>query len=159
MFVGACRAYCSKEFAVFLVFGGTAAAVNLAAGIALYDYGLGRAFSYEVNVWLAATCGLIVNFVLNYFFNFKFRGRSVWQQLRTFCVVAIIGTFLTAFLAKVFLFGINLTLLPQLFEPFSVSAQFLAHTLSVAVVTFYSYAAHRAFSFNVGIRQRLFGKN
>lgn len=150
------RAYLSRQFVIFLAFGGSAAAVNLAVGTALYDHGF-AALPYWVSVLIAATCGLVVNFMLNHLFNFRFRQRSTWEQFRTFTLVAAIGTALTALIADGVLALIGAAGVDSLALPFgrTLSARFLAHFCAVALVTFYSYAAHRYFSFNVGFRVRL----
>jgi hypothetical protein len=75
-------------------------------------------------------------------------------QLRTFVVVALGGVALTALIAQAVLFlatrigldgGITLA-------GWHVSARFLAHVVATGLVTFYSFAAHSALSFNAGLR-------
>jgi len=80
-----------RELAVFLIFGGLAALTNLFVGWQLYGKGWFPALPYWCATAIAATCGLLVNFGLNYAFNFKFRGRTALQQFSTFCVVALVG--------------------------------------------------------------------
>lgn len=153
----ALRAYASPQFALFVVFGGTAALVNLAVGVTLYDRGLLPGLPYWISVSIAAFSGLIVNFALNYFFNLKFRQRSAFEQFRTFCVIAIIGIMLTVAIADALLRLVTECGITELSLPLGhvVSMRFAMHVCAVGIVTFYSYAAHRYFSFNVGIRSRL----
>lgn len=147
--------YFSGQFLRFVLFGGTAAVVNLACGLGLYD-GEVAPIPYWSAVTLAALAGLIVNFCLNYYFNFSYRGRSALGQLSTFCVIAGVGTVLTATLAVGFR-AIVILLADSVPVPGigNVSAEFVAHFFAVGAVTFYSFAAHRYFTFNVGLRRRL----
>ena len=148
------KIYLSRQFLTFLFFGGTAALVNLACGKALYRDGLHTLLPYWLAVIVAASAGLLVNFSLNYYFNFRYRGRSAVAQLRTFCVVAIVGILLTSLISvaiKAAFSGPTLTIVGL----GTVSTAFASHFISVGLVTFYSYAAHRYFTFNVGVRQRL----
>ena len=143
----------SKNFLYFLAFGGTAALVNLGCGYVLYRL---WSLPYFLSVFLGAASGLLVNFMLNYYFNFNYRGRGLLSQFRTFFVVAAGGTVLTAALARAFLTllhagGIvSITVLGRAF-----AAELLAHVLSIGVVTIYSFLGHKYFSFNVGIRGQL----
>ncbi len=147
-----------RDFLFFLVFGGLAAVTNLAVGALLYSV---PAFARLLPYWLAvatgASAGLFVNFFLNYGFNFRFRGRSAVAQFKTFCVVAGVGIILTSLLSTtlVALFR-ELGLAGLLAQtPLPVSQGFLAHFTAVGLVTFYSFFAHKFFTFNVGIRRRL----
>lgn len=142
-----------RELAVFLFFGGLAALANLLVGWQLYGRGLFPGLPYWCATALAATSGLLVNFSLNYAFNFKFRGRSAWQQFATFCVVALVGVAITSALS----YGI-LSLLNALAGPvfhlgsLQVKSAFAAHFTAVGLTVLYSYPAHKLVSFNVGIR-------
>jgi len=151
------KALISAQFARFLAFGGLAAVVNLGVGALAYAHGPASLLPYWLAVLLAASCGLLVNFVLNHIWNFRFRARSTMAQLRTFIVVATIGTVLTVVLAEgglrlLLALGIDRVPLPL---SFTVSARFAAHFCAVGLVTFYSFFAHRYFSFNIGFRGRL----
>jgi putative flippase GtrA len=112
---------------------------------------------YWLAVTIGAASGLILNFGLNYAYNFDYRGRSAHAQFGTFTLVACGGIALTAALAQAFLSLGQLASLPGQYSMagFAFSAQWASHVLSVALVTFYSFAAHSAFSFNRGLRQRL----
>lgn len=150
MLLSACL---SKNFLYFLAFGGTAALVNLGCGYALYRAEL---LPYFLSVFIGAASGLLVNFLLNYYFNFNYRGRGFLSQFRTFFVVATVGTILTAVLARAFLllFHVGGIVAITVFG-WPLTAEFLAHLLSVGVVTIYSFLGHKYFSFNVGIRGQL----
>ncbi len=142
------------RFTRFLAFGGLAAIVNLAIGRALY-------FSPSVAAWLpywlavtiATSAGVVVNFGLNYAYNFTYRGRSAALQFRTFVVVAMVGVGLTALIAEAALRALLWSGLDSLhLGPMSLRPQFLSHVFAVGAVMFYSFAAHSTFSFNHGIR-------
>lgn len=147
-----------RDFLYFLAFGGLAAMTNLGVGAFLYSVPpFTRLLPYWLAVAIGTSAGLFVNFFLNYGFNFRFRGRSAVAQFRTFCVVAGVGIILTSLLSTmlVALFReLGLAgLLAQTRLP--VSQGFLAHFTAVGLVTFYSFFAHKFFTFNVGIRRRL----
>jgi putative flippase GtrA len=147
----------TMQFVKFLIFGGLAALVNLGVGALAYAKGQDSLLPYWLAVLVASACGLLVNFILNHIWNFRYRLRSTAAQLKTFTVVATIGTVLTVLLAEGGLrlahgLGIDRLALPF---SFTVSARFAAHFCAVGLVTFYSFFAHRYFSFNVGFRARL----
>lgn len=145
----------TARFVRFLLFGGLAALVNLAVGALIYST---PSFSVYIPFGLAvgvgSTAGLIVNFSLNYVYNFRYRGRGLMAQFRTFIIVALVGVGLTSIAADV-----ALSLCAWLGAgplvgagPMTVSTEFFAHLVAVGLVTFYSFAAHSTFSFNKGIR-------
>ena len=148
------------RFARFVVFGGLAAIVNLAIGRALYtDTATTAWMPYWLAVFISTSAGVVVNFSLNYAYNFTYRGRSAALQFRTFVVVAMVGVGLTALVAETTLRvlrwsgGASLVVGSMAFGP-----EFLSHVFAVGVVMFYSFAAHSAFSFNDGIRAWLRGR-
>jgi putative flippase GtrA len=144
------------DLAIFLLFGGAAAVVNLATGWTLYGAGLMPALPSWFATGAAASAGLIVNFGLNYSFNFRFRARSAIDQFRTFCFVAGLGIVLQSFLASVLRFFLELTVGPVFeFAGRAVHATFAAHCTAVALVAIYSFPAHKYLSFNVGVRARM----
>lgn len=143
----------AKELAVFLFFGGVAALANLLVGWQLY----GREFFPGLPYWcataVAATCGLLVNFGLNYCFNFKFRDRSAFRQFLSFCAVSLIGVAITSALSNTILAlltawgGATFRL-----AGVKVRSDLAAHACAVGLTVLYSFPAHRCLSFNVGIR-------
>jgi putative flippase GtrA len=150
--LGIAHVLLSRQFFVFVTFGGIAAAVNLALGWAIYTHRIGIVVPYWVAVVTGAAAGLCVNFTLNYKYNFRFGGRTFLAQFRTFFAVSLVGVGLTGALSSLLV-----NILPQhgvVFLNHAVSAEFAAHFLAVGLVTFYSYAAHRYFTFNVGLRSR-----
>lgn len=147
------NAFPAKEMAVFLLFGGLAALTNLLVGWQLYGKGQFTALPYWCATAIAATSGLLVNFGLNYVFNFKFRDRSLFQQFSTFCVVALVGVALTSALSNAILLLLNALAGPRIdLGGFAVKSTFAAHFIAVGLTVLYSYPAHKLMSFNVGIR-------
>jgi len=139
----------AKEFAAFLLFGGAAAAVNLAVGWQLYGRGLYPDLPYWCATAIAAASGLVVNFALNHFFNFKFRDRSTFEQFGTFCIASLVGIGITSALSS------GMLLLFTASGIAWVKPALLAHVCAVGLTVLYSYPAHRAVSFNMGIGARL----
>lgn len=143
------RIFFTKQFLTYIIFGGIAAVVNLICGYILYTY---TVFPYMVAVFLGASCGLLINFLLNYFFNFIYRGRPMLSQLATFTCVAMIGTLLTALIAGMILFIFEILNINIAFM--FVTPKFISQFVSVGLVTLYSFIAHKYLSFNEGIFQR-----
>lgn len=152
------RLFVSRRFATFIVFGGLAALANIAVGKTLYSVpAIAEIVPYWLAVAIGSASGLLVNFGLNYAFNFSFAGRSAGAQLRTFIVVAVGGVVLTALIAHGL---VALAAWIELSSPVRLAGvgldiAFIAHVMATGLVTFYSFAAHSAFSFNVGLRSRL----
>lgn len=143
------KIFLTRQFLIYLIFGGIAAFVNLLCGYVLYTY---TSLPYMIAVFLAASCGLLINFLLNYFFNFIYRGRSIFSQLATFICIAAFGTLLTALIAGALL---------HIFDAFHIkikfyfiNPKFMAQFISVGLVTFYSFIGHKYLSFNEGIIHR-----
>ena len=152
------KLFISRRFATFIVFGGLAALVNIGVGKTLYSVpAIAAVVPYWLAVALGTLCGMLVNFGLNYTFNFSFQGRSAGAQLRTFVVVSIGGVTLTSLIAYglVALAGHIGLESPIRIAGFALQVAFIAHVMAVGLCTFYSFAAHSAFSFNVGLRTRL----
>lgn len=149
------RFFMTRRFATFLVFGGLAALVNLIVGRILYTTpSIVAVVPYWAAVVIGTASGMLVNFGLNYTFNFRYQGRSAAAQLRTFVVVALGGMGLMALLAPALLCvalwaGFDRGLM---IADWHASTQFLAHVTAIGLVTFYSFAAHSAMSFNAGLR-------
>jgi putative flippase GtrA len=146
----------AQSLGLFLVFGGVGALANLLAGWLLYGVRPIPGLPYWLATSTAATAGLVVNFALNYSFNFRYRRRSALEQFCTFCAVAGVGVVLTG--------GLSTMLLGLLRSPaghdlvlgaLTLRPDLAAHAGAVGLVVLYSFPAHKAVSFNVGIRARL----
>ncbi|HEX4635872.1 MAG TPA: GtrA family protein [Rhizomicrobium sp.] len=145
-----------KELAAFLLFGGLAAVTNLAVGWQLYGRGLFPDLPYWCATALAAMSGLVVNFGLNYVFNFKFRRRSAFRQFSTFCIVALIGVAITSGLSSGIVSLLHSWAGPVLnLGGFEVKSAFAAHFTAVGLTVLYSFPAHKFMSFNIGIRAQV----
>lgn len=123
-----------------------AAAINLACGYLLYTY---TQIPYFIAVFCAGLCGLAVNFLLNYFFNFVYRKRSMFSQLITFTLVALLGIVLTTLLAELFLY--ILVYFDIEVDRYFISQKFLSQFLATGIVTIYSFLFHKFLTFNKGI--------
>lgn len=141
------------ELATFLVFGGLAALANLLVGWQLYGKGYFPALPYWCATAIAAASGLLVNFTLNYTFNFQFRDRSAFDQFATFCVVALVGIAITSALSHAVL-ALLMASVGSAFHlgPVAVRSAFAAHVAAIGLTVLYSFPAHKCMSFNVGIR-------
>lgn len=150
------HSYCTRELLLYLLLGGLAAIASLIVGWALYEEALFPGLPYWGATTAGAAIGLVVNFVLNYFFNFKFRKRTVFQQFWTFCVISGFGIILTSFLSESLLFILKYNIGDNInlgYATFSV--KFVANFVAVGLVVIYSFPAHRLVSFNIGIGARL----
>lgn len=146
----------AKQLAAFLLFGGLAALTNLIVGWQLYGRGLFPALPYWCATAAAATSGLLVNFALNYLFNFKFRGRSALRQFSTFCIVALVGVAITSALSSGILSVLNGSAGPVLYlGGLQTTSAFAAHFAAVGLTVLYSFPAHKYMSFNAGIRAQV----
>lgn len=143
----------ARELAVFLVFGGLAALANLLLGFQLYGTGRFPTLPYWCATAIAASFGLLVNFALNYGFNFKFRGRSVFQQFSTFCIVSLVGVAITSALSDT-IRGLLVDWRGPSFDlgGAKIRSDLAAHACAVGLTVLYSFPAHKCVSFNIGIR-------
>lgn len=132
------------EFLRFLLFGGIATLVSFFSGFLLYAFG---DIPYAMAVFIGSAAAIVVNFALNYAYNFHYLGRSMASQFITFAAVAIVGTVLTTLLAKGMLHA-GLWLLPT--WPL-LDMEVVCHVLAIGIVTIYSFFAHKYLSFNAGI--------
>ena len=130
----------------------------LALALSLVTVGCTSTYAQDLaKDWPSKPVRLIVNFALNYTFNFRFAGRPAGAQLRTFIVVALGGGVLMVLIAHglVWLAGWIGLSSPLHVAGMTLQIGFIAHVIATGVLTFYSFAAHSAFSFNVGLRARL----
>jgi putative flippase GtrA len=143
----------AKELAVFLVCGGLAALAHLLMGWQLYGTGFFPGLPYWCATAIAASCGLLVNFGLNYSSNFKFRERSALRQFSTFCVVSLVGVAITSALSNTILALVTARRGPIFHLAYmKVRSDLAAHARAVGLTVLYSFPAHRCVSFNIGIR-------
>lgn len=126
----------SRQFMVFLLTGGTAAAVNFGSRIV---YNLWLDFSSAVI--LAYITGMIIAFVLAKLFVFKESEQSVHRSAAFFVLVNLVAALQTWAISM----GLAYYLLPSLGVTLFVRE--IAHGVGVAVPVFTSYIGHKRWSF------------
>lgn len=129
----------------FMVFSGFGALANLATGYFLYGYlGFNGLLGYPVSVAAAFVAGMGVSLILNRTCSHDPAGRLSREMLYDFVLVSIGGLALTIALAGLFLKAAQAGL-PE--NAFPLPNEFIAHVLAVGLTAFYSFFAHKHFSF------------
>lgn len=128
--------FLSPQFRVFLLTGGTAAAVNIGSRI-LYSHWC----SLSVAVTLAYLSGMVTAFVLARLFVFKQSTQSMGRSIVMFSLVNGVAYLQTL--------GLTVLFAEYLFPAwhFVWRAEFVAHTIGVVAPVFTSYIGHKRFSF------------
>jgi putative flippase GtrA len=130
------RHFFSRQFLIFLLTGGTAAAVNFGSRI-VYSKWLG----FSTSVILAYITGMITAFVLAKLFVFKESQQSVQRAAIFFILVNVVAALQTWLISM----GLAYYLLPSL--GFTVFVKEIAHATGVVVPVFTSYLGHKHWSF------------
>ena len=130
-------AFVVGEFGRFLLTGGVAAGVNVAA-----RWGLSHAVVYEAAVALAYLAGMTTAYLLSRAFVFARSGRSVTDEAVRFALVNVLA------LAQVWLVSVGLARLAFPAVGFDWHAEDIAHLIGVAIPAVTSYFGHRHFSFS-----------
>lgn len=126
----------SKQFLVFLLTGGTAAAVNFGSRI-IYNYWV----DFSSAVILAYLTGMVTAFVLAKLFVFKDSQQSLKHSVMFFTLVNVLAILQTWAISM----GLFYYVLPSLgVEEFTPE---IAHAVGVAVPVFTSYLGHKHWSF------------
>jgi putative flippase GtrA len=128
--------FMSREFLVFLLTGGTAAAVNFCSRIV---YNLWLDFSSAVI--LAYITGMVTAFVLAKIFVFKDSQQSIHHSVLFFILVNLVAVLQTWAIS----IGLAYYLLPSM--GITVFVREIAHGVGVAVPVFTSYIGHKRWSF------------
>lgn len=131
------KALLSSEFLKFLLTGGVAAFVNLAA-----RWLLNLMMSYEIAVVVAYLIGMITAYTFSKLFVFEASGRTVQDEFARFALVNL------AALVQVWLVSVGLARLAFPALGFDWYAEDIAHLIGVAVPAVTSYFGHRHFSFS-----------
>ena len=145
------------SFARYLLTAGIATCVDVAIvqGLLFLDL-LHNPLFLALAIVAGSLAGVTVNFTLSRRFVFAPDDRPVHLQFRTFAVVALGGLCLRLALAYAF---VALFALPAFAllgaAPVPAAGERLAHLLAVALVTAYSFLAHKHMSFAGGISNRL----
>lgn len=130
------RHFLSRQFLVFLLTGGTAAAVNFGSRI-LYS----RWLDFSAAVIVAYITGMVTAFVLAKLFVFKDSTQSVHRSIVFFILVNLVAVLQTWAISM----GLAYYLLPSMGVTAFVPE--IAHAVGVAVPVFTSYIGHRRWSF------------
>lgn len=130
------RAFASRQFLVFVLTGGTAAAVNFGSRI-LYNLWVG----YSTAIILAYLTGMVTAFVLARIFVFRESTQSLQRSALMFCLVNVVAVAQTWAISM----GLAYYVLPA--AGIQTFAREIAHAVGVAVPVFTSYLGHKHFSF------------
>jgi putative flippase GtrA len=128
--------FMSRQFIVFLVTGGTAAAVNFGSRI-VYNQWL----PFSGAVILAYLTGMVTAFVLAKMFVFKESTQSTRRAVLFFTLVNVVAVLQTWLISM----GLAFYLLPAL--GVTAYAKEIAHAVGVGVPVFTSYLGHKRWSF------------
>jgi putative flippase GtrA len=129
----------SKQFLLFIVTGGAAAAVNFGSRI-IYNQWM----SFSNAVIIAYITGMITAFILMKLFVFTNSRRETKHSLWIFALVNLAGI--------VQVWGVSVSLDYYLFPWVGMTfyPEALAHFIGIAVPVFTNYFAHKYWSFNEG---------
>lgn len=130
------RHFMSRQFLVFLLTGGLAAAVNFGSRI-VYNQWCG----FSTAVILAYLTGMITAFVLARMFVFKQSSQSMHRSALYFTLVNLVAVLQTWLISM----GLALYLLPML--GVTHFTREIAHAIGVAAPVFTSYLGHKRWSF------------
>ncbi|MCF5507465.1 GtrA family protein [Pseudomonas sp. PA-3-11C] len=128
--------FISRQFLVFLLTGGTAAAVNFGSRV-LYSLWL----DFSSAIILAYLTGMITAFVLAKLFVFKDSEQSLHRSVMFFTLVNVVAALQT--------WGISMGLAYYVLPALGVNSfvHEIAHAIGVAVPVFTSYIGHKRWSF------------
>lgn len=130
------RHFMTRQFLVFLVTGGTAAAVNFFSRILFNQW-----LSFSSSVILAYVVGMITAFTLAKLFVFKSGQQSLHKSIMFFVLVNVVAVIQTWLISM----GLAYYLLPAM--GVTVAVKEIAHAVGVAVPVFTSYIGHKKWSF------------
>jgi putative flippase GtrA len=126
----------SRQFVIFLVTGGVAAAVNFGSRI-LYNQWV----NFSVAVVLAYLTGMVTAFVLARYFVFTESNQSMQRSALWFVVVNIVAVMQTWVISMLLAYYV----LPRM--DLTQFIPEIAHAVGVVVPVFTSYLGHKRFSF------------
>ena len=130
------RHFMSRQFLVFLLTGGLAAAVNFGSRIVYNQW-----CDFSTAVILAYLTGMITAFVLARMFVFKQSSQSMHRSALYFTLVNLVAVLQTWLISM----GLALYLLPML--GVTHFSREIAHAIGVAAPVFTSYLGHKRWSF------------
>lgn len=128
--------FASRQFLVFLLTGGFAAAVNVGSRV-LYSKSMG----FSTAVVLAYLTGMVTAFVLARLFVFRASTQTWWRSALFFVVVNALAVLQT--------WGISMLMRQWLLPAVGVTqfVDLIAHGCGVVVPVFTSYLGHKRWSF------------
>lgn len=128
--------FASRQFVLFLLTGGCAAAINFLSRIA-YN----RVMPFSVAVVVAYATGMVAAFILNKLFVFRDSEQAVHRAAGFFVLVNIVGAAQT--------WAVSMALLHWVLPRLGVVhyAPEIAHAIGVTAPVFSSYLGHKHFSF------------
>lgn len=130
------RAFASRQFILFLLTGGTAAAVNFFSRI-LYNHWLG----YSTSILIAYLTGMVTAFILFRVFVFKGANQDLHRSALLFTLVNLIAVVQTWAVS----IGMAYYVLPSVNVTYF--APEIAHAAGIIVPVFTSYLGHKHYSF------------
>jgi putative flippase GtrA len=130
------RHFMSRQFVIFLVTGGLAAAVNFSSRIVYNQW-----VNFSVAVVLAYLTGMVTAFVLARYFVFTESNQSMQRSALWFVVVNIVAVIQTWVISMLLAFYV----LPRMGLTQFIAE--IAHAVGVVVPVFTSYLGHKRFSF------------
>ena len=128
--------FMSRQFVIFLVTGGVAAAVNFGSRI-LYNQWV----NFSVAVVMAYLTGMVTAFVLARYFVFTESNQSMQRSALWFVVVNIVAVMQTWVISMLLAYYV----LPRMGLTQFIAE--IAHAVGVVVPVFTSYLGHKRFSF------------
>jgi putative flippase GtrA len=123
----------AKLFLGYVFFGGIAALVDVGL---LYFFTEFFGFHYLISAIFSYIFGMITNYSLNKFFNFKNKSRKIVRQFGLFIVVALIGLGLNQFILWILVEFIGLWYI-------------LAKIISIFLVMFWNFLGHKKLTFGL----------
>ena len=130
------RQFLSRQFAVFLLTGGTAAAVNFLTRI-LYN----EVMPFSVAVVCSYLTGMVTAFVLSRMFVFRGSSQPVHHAAGYFVLVNLVAIAQT--------WAVSVAMLHYVLPHFGITrfAPEIAHAAGIVVPVFTSFLGHKHFSF------------
>ena len=140
-----------RQIALYGAFSGLAAGVNIGSRY-LLSIG-GRSFTWSVI--LAYGLGMIVNFLLNRYYNFPRGPRAAVHEMYTFLVIAGLGLVITIVVSNLLI-----PVVQALPGAWAVGeAETAAHVTAVGLTAVYRFWGHKFFTFREGVRTGLSRKS
>ena len=128
--------FMSRQFVIFLVTGGVAAAVNFSSRIVYNQW-----VDFSVAVVLAYLTGMVTAFMLARYFVFTESNQSMQRSALWFVVVNIVAVIQTWAISMLLAYYV----LPRMGLTQFITE--IAHAVGVVVQVFTSYLGHKRFSF------------